>query len=102
MIHVIASITARDSMREIVEKAFREILSTVRAKPGCIQYELAVNFPSGFPGQPPYDDNELLIVEEWTDLDHLRAHMEDPKYRAWYVEIWPFVSKASMRVFASP
>jgi quinol monooxygenase YgiN len=99
MIHVIAAIKAQAGQRDTVASAFQDILPRVRAKAGCIEYSLAFHLLSGFPGQPPFDENELIIVEKWDDLDALKAHMTDATYQAWFVELWPRIASASMQVF---
>jgi quinol monooxygenase YgiN len=99
MIHAIAAIKAREGERDNLVAAFREILPEVRAKTGCLEYSLALHLRTGFPGQPPFDENEFIIVEKWDDLESLKAHMADPKYQAWFVKLWPLVAGASMQVF---
>ena len=99
MIHVIAAIQAREGQRDAIVAAFREILPEVGAKTGCIEYSLAIHLQTGFPGQPPFDENEFIIVERWDDLDALKAHMADAKYQAWFVSVWPLIAGASMQVF---
>jgi quinol monooxygenase YgiN len=99
MIHVIATIKAREGQRDALIAAFREILPDVRAKAGCLEYALALHLRSGFPGQPAFDDNEFIIVEKWADLAALQAHIASPTYQAWYVHLWHLVGGASMQVF---
>ncbi len=99
MIYVIAAIRVREGQREVVARRFGEIIAAVRAKAGCLEYELAVHLPSGLPGQPAFDDNELMIVEKWTDLDALKTHMADPVYQDWYITVWPLLAGASMQIF---
>jgi quinol monooxygenase YgiN len=99
MIHVIAAIKAQPGQRDTLSAAFQEILPRVRGKVGCIEYSLAAHLPSGFPGQPPFDEDELIIVEKWDDLDALKAHMTDATYQAWFMKLWPSIAGASMQVF---
>lgn len=99
MIHVIAAIKAQPGQRDTLAAAFLDMLPRVRVKPGCIEYTLAFHLHSAFPGQPPFDENELIIVEKWDDLDALKAHMTDAAYQAWFVELWPLIASASMQVF---
>jgi quinol monooxygenase YgiN len=100
MIHVIATLQARDGNRDTLIAAFREILPDVRVKAGCLQYALAQHLATGFPGQAPFDaENELIIVETWSDLAALEAHLADPAYQAWYMPLWYLISGASMQIF---
>jgi quinol monooxygenase YgiN len=99
MIHVIATIKAREGQRDTLVAGFREIVPEVRAKAGCLQYALARHLPTGFPGQAGFDENEFIIVETWTDLAALKTHLTSPAYQAWYMQRWHLVSSASMQVF---
>jgi quinol monooxygenase YgiN len=100
MIHVIATIQARAGQRGTLVAAFREILPEVRLKAGCLQYALAQQLATGFPGQAPFDaENELILVETWSDLEALEAHLADPAYQAWYMPLWNLISGASMQIF---
>jgi quinol monooxygenase YgiN len=99
MIHVIATIKARDGQRNTLVAAFREILPEVRVKAGCLQYALALHLPTSFPGQAQFDDNEFILIETWVDLASLKAHITNPAYQAWYMQQWHLVSGASMQVF---
>ncbi len=101
MIHVIARLKAEAGHRDSVLAAFNETLATVRAKPGCLVYTPAVHFDSGMPGQVGYNEDEVLIVEKWTDLAALQAHIQDPAYRAWYMDVWPMIATASMEIYES-
>ena len=98
MIHVIASIRARSGQRDALAEAFRKILDRVRAKPGCLEYGLAVHAPSGLAGQAPYSEHELTIVEKWEDLAALHAHLADAVYLEWFREQTSLIDSASMQV----
>lgn len=99
MIHVIATIKARDGQRNTLVAAFREILPEVRVKAGCLQYALALHLPTSFPGQAQFDDNEFILIETWVDLASLKAHITNPAYQAWYMQQWHLVIGASMQIF---
>jgi quinol monooxygenase YgiN len=98
MIYVVATLTAREGKHGELVAAFGENLACVRAKKGCVTYDLSVHRRSGMPGQPPFDANDLVIIEAWATWDAFEAHISDPAYRAWYVEVYPAVAKASMQV----
>lgn len=98
MIHVIATVTALPGRREAVLDAFRAVAPTVRAKTGCLQYDLALPTPSGLPGQLAFEDGDLVIVERWSGLADLMAHLEDEHYRAWFLQVHGCLCNASMQV----
>jgi quinol monooxygenase YgiN len=101
VIYVIASIQAEEGKRDELAQAFRGVLDKVRAKPGCIEYSLALHTPSGFAGQAPYEDNVLLIVEKWRDMGALQAHISDPVYQSWFAVQWELIADASMQIMGS-
>lgn len=51
MIHVIATVQARQGKLNHLTVAFLQILPTVQAKKGCQEYSLAKHFLSSLPGQ---------------------------------------------------
>jgi len=102
MIYAIATLHPRPAQHDALVAAFRDELPRVRAKHGSIEYSLAVHKQSGFPGQPPLDPDALIIVEKWSDLDSLKAHITDPHYQGWFSMIWQrLVASASMQVYES-
>lgn len=102
MIHVIAVIKAVPGERDTLMTEFRNIVAEVLAKPGCREYSLAVHLQSGFPGQAAFDENELIIVEQWENLEFLKSHIADPRYQAWFsTTVWKNVASASMQVFTA-
>jgi quinol monooxygenase YgiN len=57
---------------EIVEWA-RPCVEATRKEKGCVRYELFLSSE---------DDVTLQFIEEWTDLDSLRAHLKSPHLAA--------------------
>jgi quinol monooxygenase YgiN len=101
MVHVIAMIQAQEGSVEKLIEAFRAILPAVRMKKGCLEYSLARHTNSGLEGQLETDPDMLMIIEKWTDLEALKAHMTDPAYQDWYRTVWPLVAGAGMQILAS-
>ena len=56
-------------MRAKVIEIARPCLEATRKEEGCLRYELFVSSE---------DDVTLQFIEEWTDLDSLRAHIKSP------------------------
>lgn len=101
MIHVIATIKVNEEGWEKLVEAFRGILPTVRRKNGCLEYGLAVDVESGLPGQVLLEEKSLVIVEKWSDLDALNAHITDPEYRAWFDQVEHLIEDASMQILTA-
>jgi quinol monooxygenase YgiN len=98
VIHVIASIQAKQGQRDALVRAFQKILGRVQAKPGCLEYTLALHAETDLAGQAPYDSNVVTIVEKWSDLAALNLHLADPSFLDWLASQWDMVETASMQV----
>ena len=69
MIVVTAKFKSLPGMREKVVEMAGPCIEVTRKEEGCVRYELFVSTE---------DDVTLQFVEEWTDLDSLRAHLKAP------------------------
>lgn len=69
MIVVTSKFRAKPGNRDRILELARPCIEATRGEKGCIRYEL---FMSG------EDDVTLQFIEEWTDLDALRAHLKSP------------------------
>jgi quinol monooxygenase YgiN len=98
MIHVIATIKAQPGNLGGLIQAFREIQPVVKKKVGCVEYGLALHLKSDLPGQGEFDPNEIIIVEKWTGIDALNAHISDAGYQEWFTNVWDLVAGASMQI----
>jgi quinol monooxygenase YgiN len=78
VIHVIATITTAPGQRNELLAEFRRLVPAVRAEAGCIEYGPAVDLPTGLPLQAPSRDDVVMVVEKWTDVDALKAHLGAP------------------------
>jgi quinol monooxygenase YgiN len=102
MIHVIAALRAKKGRRNAILGAFRGIVDDVRAKPGCVEYSLAIHVESRMQAQTVGSGDDVIIVEKWADLNVFQQHVADPAYQSWYLEqVWPDVASASMQIFES-
>lgn len=78
MIHVLATVQLHEGKRAAFLAALRANLDAVRAEPGCILYvpceDLATDIPRAMAARP----NVITIVERWSDLEALQAHLKAP------------------------
>jgi quinol monooxygenase YgiN len=98
MIHVLAIIDLRPETRDRFLEEFRGIVDEVRAEAGCIEYGAAVDLPTDLPAQPPERPDVAVIVEKWSDLDALRAHLVAPHMKAYRERVKPYVVKSTLKV----
>jgi quinol monooxygenase YgiN len=67
MIVVTSTFKSLPGKREKIVELSRPAVEATRKEKGCIRYELFLSSE---------DDVTLQFVEEWTDLDSLRAHLK--------------------------
>jgi quinol monooxygenase YgiN len=76
MIHVLATIETAPGKREDFLKEFLRIVDIVRDEDGCIEYGPAVDLATEFSDAPR--ENVVTVVEKWTNVDALKAHLRAP------------------------
>jgi quinol monooxygenase YgiN len=83
MIHVIALITARPGQRKALLQAFSEVIPTVHAEQGCIEYGPVVDAEGAGDIQTPLGEDTFMVVEKWETMAHLQAHSAAPHMAAY-------------------
>lgn len=82
MIHVLAFIKVKPGKRDEFVRAFKANVPNVLAEDGCLGYVPTVDVDSGIPVQDA-DENTVTIVEAWSSLDALHAHLKAPHMLAY-------------------
>jgi quinol monooxygenase YgiN len=75
MIHVLATIQINPGRRDEFLVEFRRIVDLVRAETGCLEYGPAIEIESRIPVQAPPRGDVVTIIEKWTSLETLTAHL---------------------------
>jgi quinol monooxygenase YgiN len=83
MIHVLATVDLENGKLTEFLTEFGKVLPAVRAETGCIEYGPAIDVPSGIPIQSPVRENTVVIVEKWSDIDALKAHLIAPHMKTY-------------------
>ena len=78
MICVIATIEVLPGRREELLAATRNILLTVRAEKGCIEYGPMIDKATGLSAQNPLRPDVVTMIEKWESLAALDAHLKTP------------------------
>ncbi len=74
MIYIIATLSIKPgSLDEVLDLAMPCIEGT-RKEAGCISYDLNRSLT---------DENTLVFVERWQDMDAIKAHFVEPHLVAW-------------------
>jgi quinol monooxygenase YgiN len=83
VIHVLATVELADGKRPEFLAEFDKVVPSVRAEEGCIEYGPAIDISSGLSVQAPARENTVVIVEKWSDIETLKAHLVAPHMRAY-------------------
>ncbi len=78
MIHVIATIELAAGQREAFLKEFHALVPKVHAEAGCLEYGPTVDVTSGIAAQGAPRADVVTVVEKWSDLAALKAHLNAP------------------------
>lgn len=98
MIHVLATITLASGAQEAWLEEFARLVPEVLAEDGCIEYGAAVEVASGIPVQAPARPDVVMVIEKWSDLGALTAHLEAPHMVAWRERMRDLMTGASLQV----
>lgn len=72
MIKVVAKSELIDGKKEEVLNMLDEMIALTRKEDGCISYELFEDMNN---------PNIITFIEEWEDMDKLKAHMESEHFK---------------------
>jgi quinol monooxygenase YgiN len=98
MIHVIATIGTLPGRRDEFLAAFRQLVPTVRAEAGCLEYGPTVDLAAPISGQPPIRNDVVTVVEKWESVDALQAHLATAHMLAYREKVKGLVSGVEIRV----
>jgi quinol monooxygenase YgiN len=100
MIHVIATVTVAEGKKPDFLKEFHKVVAPVRAEKGCIEYGPAVDVASGIPVQPPVREDVVVIIEKWSDLEALKAHLTTPHIKSYRKAVQHLVTGMTVQVLS--
>jgi len=98
MICVLATIQVADGRRDEFLAAFREVIPSVLAEEGCIEYGPMVDIETTLEKQPPVRPNSVTIVEKWQDIASLETHLMAPHMMAYRKKVQDLVIDSSLLV----
>jgi quinol monooxygenase YgiN len=97
MVNVLASIRVKAADRENFLEIFKANVPTVLAEDGCLGYMPTVDAESGLPPQE-LDANVVTIIEQWRDVDALKAHLATPHMLAYMDAVKDLVEGMTIKV----
>ena len=98
MIHVLATIEVQPGQRDAFLREFHALMPLVHAEHGCIEYAPAVDCPTSIPVQARLGDDAVIIIEKWSDVAALEAHLKAPHMADYRVKVKPLVKGVTLRV----
>ena len=100
MIHVLATISFHPGKRAEWLEEFRRLQPLVLAEQGCLEYDVAFDIPTGLSVQPPVNENEAMVIEKWSSLDALQAHLSAKHMEHYREQVAMLVAGVSLRVLS--
>ena len=101
MIHVIATIELAEGQRQAFLQEFRALVPQVRAETGCLEYGPTVDVSSGVAAQGAVRGNVVTVVERWSDLAALKAHLVAPHMEEYRTRVKELVRSTKLQVLES-
>ena len=98
MIHVLAIVTAKPGMRDLILEAWRGNAAAVRAEDGCIAYEAVVDVRDGGAGFARFGADTFVVVERWASMEALRAHAVAPHMKAYAGKVKDYTASRAIHV----
>lgn len=98
MIHVVATIELQPGTRPAFLAEFQQVVPSVRAEDGCLEYGAAVDLPTKLAAQPPAREDVVVVVEKWRDVPALEAHLSAPHMNAYRERVRGYVVRSVLHV----
>lgn len=98
MIHVLATIEVQPGQRAAFLREFHALMPLVHAEHGCLEYGPAVDVATNISVQARLGDDTVVIIEKWSDVAALEAHLKAPHMADYRVKVKPFVKTVTLRV----
>lgn len=97
MIHVIASITIKDGMKDEFLQIFNANVENVVKEKGCIEYRPTIDVATGLEAQN-LDENLVIVIEKWESVDDLKVHLTAPHMLVYREKVASMVEGVVLKV----
>jgi quinol monooxygenase YgiN len=87
MIHVVAIITTKPSLRAEVLSHFRAIVPAVCAETGCIEYDATIDALADGGCQTALGPDTFVVIQKWERIEAFRAHGSAPHSLAYDTKV---------------
>ncbi|MFP4501556.1 MAG: putative quinol monooxygenase [Candidatus Hydrogenedentota bacterium] len=97
-VYVVAAIEVKPGKRAAFIEIFKDNVPKVHAEDGCHFYEPVVDFETGIGAQAPLRDNVMTVVEKWSSLDALKAHLDAPHMNSYREQVADLVAGVTLHI----
>jgi quinol monooxygenase YgiN len=98
MIHVLATIEIAPGKRDAFLAEFRKLVPEVKAEDGCLEYGPAIDAETDISTQAHIGENKVVVVEQWENIDALKAHSVAPHMQAYRARVKDYVKGMELRI----
>ena len=98
MIQVIATIELKPGCREEFLPLLNANVPKVKAEDGCLAYDPCVDIDSGLLSQGKISDDVVTLVEAWSSLEALQAHLKAPHMAEYREKVKDMVTNVTIQV----
>lgn len=98
MIHVIATIELHPGKRAAFLQEFHQLMPLVHAEDGCFEYGPAIDMQTSIAAQGAARENVVTVVEKWSNLAALEAHLQAPHMVDYRVKVKDYVVGVKLHV----
>lgn len=98
MIQVIATIELKPGCRDEFLPRLNANVPRVKAEDGCLAYDPFVDTDSGLPVQGEVRENVVTLVEAWTSIEALMAHLKTAHMAEYRDAVKDMVAKLTIQV----
>jgi quinol monooxygenase YgiN len=98
MIHVLAIIELAEGTRDAFLREFHAIVPAVRDEEGCMEYGPTIDARTDLPQQLALGESVVTIVEKWSSMECLKAHLVAPHMMAYRERVKPYVKHVRLHI----
>jgi quinol monooxygenase YgiN len=98
MIYVIATVELVEGKRGEYLRELKKVIPDVLAEVGCLEYGPASDVATDIPVQDPINENVVTIIERWTDVQVLKAHLKTNHMKVYREATKSVVKSVTVRI----
>ena len=98
MIYVIATVELVEGKRGEYLNELKKVIPAVLAEVGCLEYGPTSDVVTDIPVQKTVKQNVVTIIERWTDVQALKAHLKTNHMKVYRDATKSFVKSLTVRI----